>query len=255
MATSKRSSRNRRPTLFIPVVVRQSSSLRRSCRKAAAISADCLTKPAARCANRLAIRGCDGRYLVLQIVRARPAAAAVLSAIAWSAKASWGYPPHWMEQWRAELTITPEFIAENPTLSRQSERTDRSDFMPSSRRTNRGGWSTCGFYRTKWATASGRRLFAHAAAYAAERGALSLTIEADPNAEPFYRRMGATRVGTRETQIDGRSAQRSATQICADLICPVAGERPAVTSKPRVSASRRSSLAQRLEPWTEIDRY
>ena len=49
----------------------------------------------------------------------------------------------------------------------------------------------------------GRRFFAHAAAFAAERGALSLTIEADPNAEPFYQRMGALRVGTRESQIDG----------------------------------------------------
>jgi GNAT superfamily N-acetyltransferase len=32
----------------------------------------------------------------------------------------------------------------------------------------------------------GRALFRHAAERAAARGALSLTIEADPNAEPFY---------------------------------------------------------------------
>ena len=40
----------------------------------------------------------------------------MLTAIAWAAKANWGYPADWMEQWRVELTITPEFIAENATF-------------------------------------------------------------------------------------------------------------------------------------------
>jgi GNAT superfamily N-acetyltransferase len=142
----------------------------------------------------------------LEIVRAQPAAASVLSSIAWAAKASWGYPVPWLEQWRGELTITPEFIAENDTFL------GKTNGQP------------IGFHALVEDTASwrlehlwvlpenmghgcGRRLFAHAAAYAAERGALFLTIEADPNAEPFYRRMGATRVGSRETELDGR--QRS----------------------------------------------
>lgn len=125
------------------------------------------------------------------------------SAIAWAAKSHWGYPPAWMEQWRGDLTITPEFIAENDTFLADS------------------GGQTVGFHAlveepNSWRLEHlwvlpehmghgfGRRLFAHAATYAAERGALFLTIEADPNAEPFYRRMGATRVGTRESQIDDR---------------------------------------------------
>jgi GNAT superfamily N-acetyltransferase len=41
----------------------------------------------------------------------------------------------------------------------------------------------------------GRALFQHAVGRAATLGATSLTIEADPHAEPFYLHMGADRVG------------------------------------------------------------
>ena len=50
----------------------------------------------------------------------------------------------------------------------------------------------------------GRRLFKHAAAAGPPREARCLTIEADPNAEPFYRRMGAIRIGLLASEIDGR---------------------------------------------------
>ena len=53
----------------------------------------------------------------------------------------------------------------------------------------------------------GRSLFSHAAARAAERGALCLTIEADPNAEPFYKHMGAVRSGVIRSEIDGRARE------------------------------------------------
>ncbi len=52
----------------------------------------------------------------MQIIRAQPADAPVLSAIAWAAKAHWGYPAAWLERWRDQLTITPEFIAANETF-------------------------------------------------------------------------------------------------------------------------------------------
>ena len=52
----------------------------------------------------------------VQIIRAHSPDAPTLSAIAWAAKAHWGYPAHWMEQWRDQLTITPEFIAANETF-------------------------------------------------------------------------------------------------------------------------------------------
>src|SRR5215470_14462124 len=46
----------------------------------------------------------------------RPASvdeAAVLTTIALEAKRHWGYPEHWIKHWESDLTITPEFIANN----------------------------------------------------------------------------------------------------------------------------------------------
>jgi hypothetical protein len=51
----------------------------------------------------------------MQIIRANPGEAGVLTEIAFAAKRSWGYPDRWMECWREELTIRPEFIASHET--------------------------------------------------------------------------------------------------------------------------------------------
>jgi hypothetical protein len=50
----------------------------------------------------------------------------------------------------------------------------------------------------------GRALFEHAVGTAASLGAEVVGIEADPNAEGFYRRMGAKRVGEIVYELDGR---------------------------------------------------
>ena len=47
---------------------------------------------------------------------ARLEEAAQLSAIAHAAKRHWGYPEAWIQHWRLTLTITPEYIARNPTF-------------------------------------------------------------------------------------------------------------------------------------------
>lgn len=44
-------------------------------------------------------------------------------------------------------------------------------------------------------TGCGRRLWEHAVHTARERGAAVITLDSDPNAEPFYLRMGAETVG------------------------------------------------------------
>ena len=107
-----------------------------------------------------------------------------------------------MEQWRPQLTITPEFIAANETFL------DELDGQ------------IIGFYALvetpeawrlehlwilpeQMGRGVGRSLFSHAAARAVEQGAVSLTIEADPNAELFYRRMGAIWIGLLASEIDG----------------------------------------------------
>src|SRR5207249_9559070 len=50
----------------------------------------------------------------------------------------------------------------------------------------------------------GRALFAHVIARAAELNLSALEISADPNAEGFYQRMGASRIGEVQANIDGQ---------------------------------------------------
>jgi GNAT superfamily N-acetyltransferase len=49
----------------------------------------------------------------------------------------------------------------------------------------------------------GRALFEHAVAEVNRLGFRSMKIEADPNAEAFYKRMGAVRVGTNTSETCG----------------------------------------------------
>jgi GNAT superfamily N-acetyltransferase len=49
----------------------------------------------------------------------------------------------------------------------------------------------------------GRALFEHAVEQARALGLASFEIEADPNAEGFYLHMGAKRIGTNVSEMDG----------------------------------------------------
>lgn len=151
-----------------------------------------------------------------EIVRAHPSAAPILSAIVHAAKAHWGYPAHWLEHWRDQLTITPEFIAAHETFmaevdgeivgfhalveTPESWRLEHLWVLPKA--IGRG---------------FGRSLFSDAAARARKRGALRLTIEADPHAEPFYKHMGAVRTGVIRSVLDGRV--RELPLLRFDLTC------------------------------------
>src|SRR5262245_39068962 len=142
----------------------------------------------------------------MQIARANPGDASTLSEIAWEAKAFWGYPSEWMEQWRDQLTITPGFIATHETFVGtidqeivafhallQAQRSMRLEHL----------WVR----PTRIGQGIGRALFRHAAARAAALGANTLTIEGDPHAAPFYRRMGAVPAGHLTTEYKHGSRQ------------------------------------------------
>ena len=45
--------------------------------------------------------------------KALPADAKALTDLVFRAKAFWGYPKEWMEAWRDELTVTPDYIQAN----------------------------------------------------------------------------------------------------------------------------------------------
>jgi GNAT superfamily N-acetyltransferase len=124
----------------------------------------------------------------------------------------------WIQHWRDSLTITREFVRNNGVYAAVS------------------GSGPCAFYALTGAggelelehlwvspgwigSGVGRLLFEHAMREAARRGASAVAIEADPNAEGFYLRMGARRVGENVYEIEGR--KRKLPLLTVELSKPV----------------------------------
>jgi predicted N-acetyltransferase YhbS len=59
----------------------------------------------------------------------------------------------------------------------------------------------------------GRRLFDAAAAHARAAGAASLLIDGDPNALPFYLRVGAVQIGETRDRLDGQERVRPLLRV------------------------------------------
>jgi GNAT superfamily N-acetyltransferase len=108
-----------------------------------------------------------------------------------------------MERWREGLTISPEFVSQREVyaafvegepvgfyaLVGEGPKIELEHLWVLPERTGLG---------------LGHALFDHALGRAAALDAEVLGIEADPNAEGFYQRMGARRVGEIVYELDGR---------------------------------------------------
>lgn len=153
------------------------------------------------------------------IRRATPADAERLSAIALAAKRHWAYPEPWLEFWRADLTFTPEQVATGDLFVIETTGT------------------VVGFYAVlpgapRWALdhlwvdpshmrqGLGRQLVTHALARARAAGAVGLDIEADPNAEPFYCRLGSRRVGEIAAPVPGGGDRRLPLLVLDEIVTP-----------------------------------
>jgi GNAT superfamily N-acetyltransferase len=135
---------------------------------------------------------------------ARGDEAALISDLAMRSKAYWGYSPEFLEAIREELTYSPEVCGSGELIV--AERSGR----------------ILGFYRLTGnvpesvldslfidpaaiGTGVGRALLQRALLAAEVIGAQAVTLEADPNAESFYVKFGAVRIGEKESEsIPGR---------------------------------------------------
>jgi GNAT superfamily N-acetyltransferase len=144
-----------------------------------------------------------GMIMQITIQRAMPEQHERLTHITFAAKKHWGYPERWMEIWKEALTITPQFIANNEVYAAMVES------------------EVAGFYglivsedkvqlEHMWVdpdyigSGIGKRLFDHAIEVAESLNASSMEIESDPNAEGFYKRMGARRIGEFVSELEGQ---------------------------------------------------
>jgi GNAT superfamily N-acetyltransferase len=128
------------------------------------------------------------------ITRAVPEDAAELTRIAHAAKRHWGYPEEWIARWAAGLTVTPDFIMAQPTVVARLER----DVVGFAALTGLGRqlrlehlWVLPAFM----GRGAGRALFQEVGRLGRAAGWSSLQIVSDPNAEGFYLRLGARRIG------------------------------------------------------------
>jgi ribosomal protein S18 acetylase RimI-like enzyme len=139
----------------------------------------------------------------MQIVPAKPEDADALSEIAHAAKRHWGYPERWIESWRDVLTIRPQFIAENVTFcARENDRI--GGFYLLTTESDGAHLDHLWILPDAMDRGIGRALFRHAIEQAKKLGHRAIRIEADPNAAGFYERMGAKRIGTNVSEIEGQ---------------------------------------------------
>ncbi len=139
-----------------------------------------------------------------------------LNALAFAAKASWGYPKHYLEIWTEEITVKPELLQNNRIFKVINKNNELLGFY--------GLEGTPpklileGFWVKPEAMGKGigRALFQHMLQIAFSLKAQFVEWESDPNAYPFYVRMGAKTVGQRIYDLDGKKRELPILRIQID---------------------------------------
>lgn len=149
-------------------------------------------------------------------VRLRRAAAdecAALNALILRSKAHWGYDAAFMEACRAELALSPRDINQGNVLVME----DGGTLL------GMADYSVCGaegeidklfVEPSAMGRGVGKALLSRALADLAEAGATHVGLDADPEAAPFYERLGFSRVGEVPSgSIEGRFLPRLSLAI------------------------------------------
>lgn len=140
----------------------------------------------------------------MKVRPALPSEAAELTELALRSKAYWGYGAEFLAACRAELTMGPDDIG--PRRTAVAEEDGRVlGFTTLEEAPPTGVLGMMFAEPDAVGRGVGRLLFGHVVTEARRLGFARFTIDADPNAEPFYRAMGAVRIGaTPSGSIPGR---------------------------------------------------
>jgi GNAT superfamily N-acetyltransferase len=149
----------------------------------------------------------------MRIRRGLPEEVDTLTQIAHDAKRHWGYPEHWIEHWKDDLTISEDFVTANPVFV--AEKDDQIlGFYALIIRQDKAELDHLWVAPEYIGSGVGKELFIHAMQNAARRSVSEIEIVSDPNAEGFYRKMGAHRIGESASEIDGQP--RSLPRLTVD---------------------------------------
>ncbi|NUR74349.1 MAG: GNAT family N-acetyltransferase [Hamadaea sp.] len=140
----------------------------------------------------------------MDIRAGRPQEAAELTELILRSKAHWGYDAAFLARCRPALTLHEDQVEPHRTLV--AELDGRVAGVVTVTGVPPEGEIDLLFI-DPWAIGHGvgRALVGHATAAAAAEGFESLLIESDPQAEPFYLRMGAVRIGEQVSPATGRA--------------------------------------------------
>ena len=130
------------------------------------------------------------RELQIVLRAATPSDAATLSEIAAAAKAHWDYPPAWLEEWRAALTVTPADVARWTVRVATAADGRPLGFAALAPAQPRWEVEHLWVHPRAMRQGIGRQLLRDALRRAHAAGAIGLTIDADPHAVAFYLQCG-----------------------------------------------------------------
>jgi ribosomal protein S18 acetylase RimI-like enzyme len=132
---------------------------------------------------------------VMHIRPARGTEVSILSDLALGAKSAWGYLQEDLQRWHPQLTLTPEMLRDYVVNVAEVNGEVRG-FYAIRRGPERWQLEHLWIDPRYWRRGIGRSLMSHALGTAVAHGAVGLEVESDPNAELFYRRLGARRIGS-----------------------------------------------------------
>jgi ribosomal protein S18 acetylase RimI-like enzyme len=139
----------------------------------------------------------------IKIRPALPEEANILSHIAYSAKAHWGYPQRWMEIWKPQLTFSPEYFKDNENWVAEKDGTPIAFYTLLEKDSK--AWIENLWVLPEWiGKGIGRRLFLHALSRSRLNEYLILQLEADPNAVSFYKKQGMYKIGESLYEVEGQ---------------------------------------------------
>jgi len=138
---------------------------------------------------------------IISIRLVSPSEADELTQIALSAKRHWGYPEHWIELWKPQLTFDAEYFELNESWAAEVDGRPVTFYTLLDK-------EGVAWLENLWVLPEymgmgiGRSLFHHSLELARQRGFKRFQLEADPNAAGFYEKMGLHKFAERKYEID-----------------------------------------------------
>ena len=138
------------------------------------------------------------------IEKPKPEDAKELTKVLIASKKHWGYPDEWFDLWKNELFITPESIRSREFCVGRNEK--EVIFIYSIRPISEKKYELedCWVAPQYIGKGYGRILFEQLKETMESLDCNKLVIVSDPNAEGFYLRMGAIRIGEKPSKPKGR---------------------------------------------------